>query len=151
MPLHNLVGDVGDLWDDLSGLFGGRSIQQIRAEEIASMSSNKTGFFNKYGIILPDSIVIGILRPGWDAGNNGTQLFQRMINFYEANKTELENIKNSIGGNLTGGGGNGTFGDGRNFTGGGLTGDPVGILGIDFTSPVVLILIGVIAFVIFRK
>ena len=67
---------------------GGRSPQQVQADEIASanfhmaIAQNPNHPSNPGKHVYPLTInqVAAILRPGWDAGENGTQLAQRFIN-----------------------------------------------------------------------
>lgn len=108
-PITIITAGVGLLQSVFPGLsFGGRSASQIAADERASMNFHKAAFLRKYGIQLPNSVVVAVLRPGWDRGENGTQLWDRIMNrFYNENKVALEAARNGIGpligGNAPGG------------------------------------------------
>jgi len=67
----------------VSSLFGGsRSTAQIQADQANSIASNSAAFTRVYGISLTDQQVQYILQPGWNAGENGTQLWARMVAAY---------------------------------------------------------------------
>jgi len=78
--------------------FGGRNAQQIAEDEKRSMEFHKAAFYREHGIRLPNDVVVAVLRPGWDRGENGAQLWDRIINrFYNENKQALEDAKAGIG------------------------------------------------------
>lgn len=85
-------------------LFGGRSQAQVSADEQRSMLFHQAAFLREHNIQLPQSVVIAVLRPGWDAGENGSQLWQRIIvRFYNENKEALLNAGKFPGGKSAGG------------------------------------------------
>lgn len=89
--------------------FGGRNASQIQEDERRSMLFHQAAFLRKYNIQLSPDIVVSVLRPGWDAGENGAQLWNRiMIRFYNENRIALENSKIG-GGFLTGSAPGGVF------------------------------------------
>jgi hypothetical protein len=97
-PITIIAGGVAFLQSLFPGLsFGGRNAAQVQADEIASMNFHKAAFLRDYGIQLSDQVVIAVLRPGWDQGENGSQLWQRiMVRFYNENKAALLAVKGGM-------------------------------------------------------
>lgn len=104
-PITIITGGIALLQSVFPGLnFGGRSSQQIAEDERRSMLFHQAAFLREYGIQLSNQIVIAVLRPGWDRGENGTQLWDRIMNrFYNENRQALEDAKRGIGPLVTGG------------------------------------------------
>jgi len=133
-------GGLGSIFDIGSNIFGGgRSAEDISNDEQNSLSFHKNYFFRTYSIMLPDNVVAGILRPGWDAGENGTQLLARIDRYYNQNKNALLASLNS-GGNTVGGSNNTGF----NLAGIGGSGG-LNLSGL-LSNPLVLIGLGFVAF-----
>lgn len=82
----------------LPGFFGGRTQQQIQQDEVNSIIANQQGYYDHFGKWLPNTTVAQILAPGWQNHENGSQLWQRMVQFHD-NGERI--IKPSNGGGIT--------------------------------------------------
>ena len=103
-PVTVITGTIGFLNTIFPNIWGGRSQAQVSADEQASMQFHQAAFLRKHNIQLPQSVVIAVLRPGWDMGENGSQLWQRIIvRFYNENKEALLNAGKFPGGRSSGG------------------------------------------------
>jgi hypothetical protein len=95
---------VGATVGALADLFGGsgRSAAQVSADEANSIASNEGGFLQAYGIKLTDQQVQNILAPGWAAGENGTQLWARMVAAYNTALAQSQTASGTTQNNSSG-------------------------------------------------
>ena len=136
-PITIIGGTIGLLGQIFPGLnFGGRNASQIAEDERRSMLFHKAAFLRAYNIDLSDNIVVAVLRPGWDMGEDGTQLWNRiMVRFYNENKQALEDAKS------------GKYG----YVGGTAPGGIYSGLGFDFTTFMPFLIGGVVLLLLFKK
>jgi hypothetical protein len=91
-----VIGQViGQL--NLGQFFGGRSPQQIAQDEANSIASNQNGFKVQFNCDLSAAQVAAILTPGWAMQENGTQLWNRMVQYHQLYGCK-DNYSNSSGG-----------------------------------------------------
>ncbi len=103
-PITIISGTIGFLTSMFPNIWGGRSREQIQADEMASMLFHQAAFLREHNIQLPQSVVVAVLRPGWDLGENGSQLWQRIIvRFYNENREALLNAGKTPYGTAPGG------------------------------------------------
>ena len=61
---------------------------QLTKVERASVDSNKAQYKSSYSTELSDQTVVSILKPGWDKNENGTQLWNRMLSYWNLQQSK---------------------------------------------------------------
>lgn len=82
---EEIINIVGKLMTDLNITVTDNN-DTANQDEINSIKSNKEGYLKTFGVELPDNTVRYILAPGWLLKENGTQLWNRMLNYHNSLK-----------------------------------------------------------------